>query len=64
MKKNLTGLEFPRSSVVDPMLGGSTMTSYMIPGTSQAQSKIGEYKLDMKMRPILTHTSGGVQGGA
>ena len=23
----LTGLEFPRSSVVDPILGGSTMTS-------------------------------------
>ena len=27
----LTGLEFPLSSVVDPILGGSTITSYMIP---------------------------------
>jgi len=29
-----TGLEWPCSSVVEPMLGGSTMTSYMIPATN------------------------------
>lgn len=27
----LTGLVWPCSSVVDPTLGGSTITSYMIP---------------------------------
>lgn len=29
----LTGFEFPLSSVVDPILGGSTITSYIIPVT-------------------------------
>lgn len=30
----LTGLEWPCSSVVDPTLGGSTITSYIIPTIS------------------------------
>lgn len=35
---HLTGLEWPCSSVVEPTLGGSTITSYIIPENSHIET--------------------------